>query len=103
MTLPSTPAIVSMPLANSSRELLGDAAHVTIASINRHLKTDKEQNITGLSFQPESNGIDDTLSCAISSLLFSLHALSTALERKDYEQVVIVLNAKWKALYFPIN
>ena len=76
----------------------GDAAHVTIDSINRHLKKDNEQNITGLSFRPESNGLNDTISCAISALLFSLNALGTSLRRIDYEQIVEIYNAKWKAL-----
>jgi hypothetical protein len=80
------------------RATSGDAAHVTIDALNRHLKTDFDQNITGLSFQPKAKDLNDTLSCAISALLHSLYALGKSLGRNDYEQFVKIYNAKWKAL-----
>lgn len=80
------------------RATSGDAAHVTIDAINRHLKTDLDQNVTGLSYQPEAKDLNDTVSGAICALLFSLYALSKSLGRDDYEEVVKVYNAKWKVL-----
>lgn len=80
------------------RKTSGDAAHVTVDSLNRHLQRDLEQNITGLSFQPETKDLNDTLSGAISALLFSLFALGKTFGRNEYEQVVKIYTAKWKAL-----
>ena len=79
----------------------GDAAHVSIDALNRHIRADAQANILGLKFGPELEDLPDTLSIAISILGL---ALFSVVELFDVHQLDDELNQcmqAWKALGIP--
>jgi hypothetical protein len=52
-----------------------DAAHTTTASLNRHIQTDERGNILQLQFGPETTDLADTLSNAISTIIYAIDVL----------------------------
>jgi hypothetical protein len=56
------------------RQTSGDAAHVSLRSLDRHVAADSSGTVVGFRFHPDIDGVPDTLSAAIAALLHASEA-----------------------------
>jgi hypothetical protein len=79
------------------RQTSGDAVHVSLRSLDRHVAADSTGTIVGFRFHPDVDGAPDTLSAAIAALL---HASEAKLrELADAETTELrTLAREWNSL-----
>jgi Family of unknown function (DUF5677) len=80
------------------RDTSGDAAHVSLKALERHVQTDEHDAIVGLRFHPEIEGLADTLSAAIASLLHATEAKLRGLSNAAAEDQLRALAREWNTL-----
>jgi hypothetical protein len=83
------------------RATSGDAAHTSIDALNRHVRSDGQNNILGLQFGPEVSDLPPTLSDAISVLAHALHAALELFPMQQLDADLAQCEASWKALGVP--
>lgn len=83
------------------RATSGDAAHTSIDALNRHVRADINADIQGLHFGPEVGDLPGTLSDAISTLSFALHAVMPLFNLTQFNEELAHCVATWKALGIP--
>jgi len=83
------------------RQTSGDAAHVTLNSLNRHIVSDAAGNIMGFKFSPTLDGIADTLSASIAALLCATEAKLRGIGDAGADQALRTLMLEWSALEVP--
>lgn len=57
------------------REMSADGVHVSITSLNRHVRADHNNEIKGLSFEPSDRGLVSTLCAMVTAMIFAMDAL----------------------------
>ena len=80
------------------RETSGDAAHVSLKSLERHVVIDKEGTIRGFRFHPEIEGVADTLSQAIAALLHATEAKLLGGGDAEADEQLLALTREWSGL-----
>lgn len=83
------------------RGISGDAAHVTIDALNRHIKSDADNNVEHLTFQPSAGDLEDTLSAGASAMLHALEALGRIYSQESISNSVRKLGDVWRQLAIP--
>lgn len=76
----------------------GDAAHTSLDSLNRHIRTDANNDIVGLIFEPDIADLPDTLHSAMSALGFTMSAVCLLFELKQFDNSLEQIVSDWKAL-----
>jgi hypothetical protein len=80
------------------RETSGDAAHVTLRSLERHIVSDTSGNIVGFQFRPHPEEVAETLSASIAALLYATEAKILGLGDTATDQALRRLTLEWRAL-----
>jgi hypothetical protein len=80
------------------RSTSGDAAHTTLNSLVRHVVSDRDNNITGLRFGPQTDDLADTISGGISVLLHVLDAAIESFGLLDVRDQLATAVHRWKEL-----
>ncbi len=80
------------------RGISGDAAHVTIDALNRHIKSDADNNVEHLIFRPSSVDLADTLSAGASAILHAMEALGRIFGQESVSNSVSRLGEVWRSL-----
>jgi len=80
------------------RQTSGDAAHVTLRALERHLEIDGNGTITGFRFFPEFEAVDETLSAAIAALLHATDAKLHGGGDAPAEERLRLLTGEWDDL-----
>jgi len=80
------------------RQTSGDAAHVTLRALERHLEIDSKGTITGFRFFPELEGVDETLSLAIAALLHATDARLRGDGDAPFEERLRAVIREWDEL-----
>jgi hypothetical protein len=81
------------------RQTSGDAAHVSLKSLERYLETDGRGAITGFRFHPEIESLAETLSAAIASLIHATGAKLLGVEDAEGDrQALLSLAHEWDSL-----
>jgi hypothetical protein len=80
------------------RETSGDAAHVGLKALERYLAVDGKGSITGFRFHPEIEGVTDTLSQAIASLMHATEAKLHGLADEAADAQLRSLAIEWSGL-----
>lgn len=80
------------------RETSGDAAHVSLKALERHVALDARGDIDGLRFHPDIDGAAETLSAAVASLLHATEAKLRGLSNAPAEAELHALTREWNAL-----
>ena len=83
------------------RGISGDAAHVSIDALNRHIKSDADNNVEHLTFRPSSGDLADTLSAGASAMLHSMEALGRIYGQSSVSNLVSRLGEVWRGLAIP--
>ena len=83
------------------RGISGDAAHVSIDALNRHIKSDADNNLEHLTFRPSSGDLADTLSAGASAMLHSMEALGRIYGQSSVSNLVSRLGEVWRGLAIP--
>src|SRR5690606_15522694 len=71
------------------RKLSGEAAHVSLSSVERYFHRGPHQRVEKLVFRPTRDGLTSTLSAAVTALLGCLSALVAVFPRPD---IIAILN-----------
>jgi hypothetical protein len=79
------------------RQTSGDAAHVSLRSLERHVAADSSGTPLGFRFHPDTTGIPDTLSAAIAALLHASEAKLRGLADAATTELR-ALSQEWRAL-----
>jgi hypothetical protein len=79
------------------RQTSGDAAHVSLRSLDRHVAVDSAGTIHGFRYQPDIDGVPDTLSAAIAALLHASEAKLRGLADAATTELR-TLSREWSAL-----
>lgn len=77
------------------RSTSGDAAHVTLAALDRHVCINTEGKLERLIFQPDARDVEKTLSMAVCSLLNAMEQLNQIVPVGD---AVAEYMKRWSAL-----
>lgn len=85
------------------RSLSGDAAHPSLASIERHFGRNGAGQVEKLLFSPQRDGMEKVLSAAISAFLAALEALGEVFPRDDIRAMINTFNARHHALGSPAS
>ena len=80
------------------RRLSGDAAHPTIASLERHVGRGDIGQLKKLTFSPQREGLESILSASIFALLAAMDALVDVFARQDIRDKVATYNTRHHAL-----
>jgi len=80
------------------RSASGDAAHTTLDSLVRHVVVDKNDDITGLRFGPQVEGLADTLSAAVSVVLHVLDSAVESFELTEFREGIAGCLGRWKGM-----
>ncbi|MQA38633.1 DUF5677 domain-containing protein [Rugamonas aquatica] len=80
------------------RQLSGDAAHPSVASSERHIVRGADRGIEKLIFQPQREGMEKMLSCAIIALLGAWQAVGVIFNRSDIPPAIELYNMRHQAL-----
>ena len=80
------------------RDLSANGAHATINSLNSHVKSNSEGEIEALSFAPKTDGLIDTLSCAINTILFAGFFYTNTFKLSNLEPEWRYCLSKWQEL-----
>ncbi len=80
------------------RETSSDAAHVSLKALERHVVVDGTGTITGFRFHPQVEGVADTLSQAIASLLHATEAKLLGLGDAAADEQLRTLAREWSGL-----
>lgn len=83
------------------RGISGDAAHVTIDALTRHIKSDADNNVEHLTFRPSSDDLADTLSAGASAILHAMEALGRIFGQESVSNSVSRLGEVWRGLAIP--
>lgn len=83
------------------RMLSGDAAHPSIASIERHFGRNDSGQVEKLIFSPQRDGMEKVLSAAIVAFLAALEALGCVFPEHDIRTMADMFNARHHALGSP--
>jgi hypothetical protein len=76
----------------------GDAAHTSLLSLERHVKSNDKAEITGLRFGPHAEEVRNTLSNAIAPLLNATHSAILFFDLMHYKAELDKILAAWQAL-----
>ncbi|MGE8704014.1 MAG: DUF5677 domain-containing protein [Achromobacter sp.] len=76
------------------RQLSGDAAHVSLASVERHVARGASGRIERLIFGPQRDGLESILSAATSALLGAMEVLHDVFPIHDIRQAIDEHNAR---------
>jgi Family of unknown function (DUF5677) len=79
----------------------GDAAHVSLDALNRHIRADAAGDIEGLKFGPEVEDLPDTLSIAISILALALYSVLELFSVEKFNDELGRCMTAWKDLGIP--
>jgi hypothetical protein len=79
------------------RQTSGDAAHVSLRSLDRHVAADSTGTIHGFRYQPDIVGVPDTLSAAIAALLHASEVKLRGLADTATTEMS-TLSREWSAL-----
>jgi Family of unknown function (DUF5677) len=79
----------------------GDAAHISIDALNRHVRADAGANIQGLRFGPDISDLPDTISIAISTFGLSLFTAIELFGLQEFNDELRQCMEEWKALGIP--
>jgi hypothetical protein len=85
------------------RRTSSDAAHVSLRALERHVAFDAQEEITGFCFQPDIEGVPNTLTAAIGSLLHATEAKLYGLSNAAANEKVRSLTREWGALNSALN
>jgi hypothetical protein len=80
------------------RQTSADAAHVTLTSLDRHVRSDSAGEILGFQFRPNTEETVDSLSMAIAVLLKATEAKIFGLQDVEAEGRLGVFIDEWQAL-----
>lgn len=80
------------------RQLSGDAAHPSVMSSERHLVRGTDRKIKKLTFQPQRDGMEKMLSCAIFGIIGAWEALAIIFQRSDIGANATLYTARYQAL-----
>jgi len=80
------------------RDISGNAAHPSLASAERHIVRNASGDIEKMKFKPEREGLEKTLSMAITAVLGAAEPMGIIFERDDVRPFVDILNARHLAL-----
>lgn len=83
------------------RMLSGDAAHTSVLSLERHVRTNAASEIIGLQFGPNPNEVPDTLSAAIPVMLNATHTVTALFDLPQYKARLDKTLATWQAMSPP--
>jgi hypothetical protein len=80
------------------RKTSGDAAHVTLQALDRHVASNENGDIVGFRFDPFPADTVDTMGSAIAAILHATEAKLRGLGDSAAEEVVRALMLEWNAL-----
>jgi len=80
------------------RPTSGDAAHVNLDALMRHMVTDSAGNISGLRFGPDLSDLADTLSLTVSVLLNTLDTVVEDFQLETFCDRLTACLTTWKTL-----
>ncbi len=80
------------------RQTSSDAAHVTLKSMDRHVKSDANGKIVGFQFRPYPEEVADTLSAAIAGLFHATEAKLLGLGDTASDDALRALAHEWRSL-----
>lgn len=80
------------------RRLSGDAAHPTLASLERHVGRGDIGQLQKLTFSPQRDGLESILTASICALLAAMDTLADVFARQDIRDKVTTYNARHYAL-----
>jgi Family of unknown function (DUF5677) len=80
------------------RQTSGDAAHVSLRSMDRHVVSDASGTITGFQFRPYPEEVADTLSSAIAALFHATEARLLGLGDTASDDALRGLALEWRTL-----
>lgn len=80
------------------RIMSGDSAHSTLDSLTRHVISDANGDITGLTFGPQLSDLEDTLSATISVLLHVLDSVIESFDLAAFRSELARLIQRWKEI-----
>jgi hypothetical protein len=80
------------------RKTSGDAAHVTLNALDRHVVSDASGNLVGFHFGPFPKDTVDTLSSAIAALYHATEARLLGLNDAAADAVLLALTREWRVL-----
>lgn len=80
------------------REISGNAAHPSISSAERHIVRNALGDIEKMRFKPEREGLEKTLSMAITAILGAIEPIGLIFDRDDVRSFVDSYNTRHLAL-----
>jgi hypothetical protein len=80
------------------RQTSGDATHVSLKSLDRHLVSDANGNLVGFQFSPAFGETVDTLSASIAAMLHATEAKLLGLEETAANDSLLALVREWNVL-----
>lgn len=80
------------------RKLSGEAAHPSLASIERHFRRDEQGLIAQLIFAPQVDGLSDLLGSAVTAGLANLQALAETFRRTDIADIYKTFNDRHRII-----
>jgi Family of unknown function (DUF5677) len=76
----------------------GDAVHVTLSAMDRHLEPNDQGAVGTLTFRPETRQLAHALSIASNSLLHAIEAMLRIFQTESFEQTLRIQMERWAAL-----
>ncbi|WP_186071818.1 DUF5677 domain-containing protein [Burkholderia gladioli] len=80
------------------RRLSGDAAHPTLASMERHFGRDNAGQVVRLLFGPQRDGMESILSAAMFAFLAVMSAMNIVFDLPEFHRVIDQYNGRLQAL-----